>query len=80
MADLLALAFVYCDFVSFPFGILGQVWYLFVSIPDHCCLSSLNYIHSKVRVSCQFLAKCLRYMILSIRTLFMNEYLCAITV
>ena len=33
--DLLALA---CDvklcFVTFPYGILGQVWYLFVSIPD----------------------------------------------
>ena len=34
---------VYCDFVTFPFGgILGQVWYLIVSIPDHYCLS---YFH-----------------------------------
>ena len=32
---------VYCDFVTFPFVILGQVWYLSVSIPDHCCLSYL---------------------------------------
>ena len=24
---------------TFPFGILGQVWYLDVSIPDPCCLS-----------------------------------------
>ena len=23
----------------FPFGILGEVWYLIVSIPDPCCLS-----------------------------------------
>ena len=30
---------VYCDFVTFPFGILGQVWYLIVSILDPCCLS-----------------------------------------
>ena len=30
---------VYCDFVTFPFGILGQVWNLIVSIPDPCCLS-----------------------------------------
>ena len=30
---------LYCDFVTFPFGILGQVWYLIVSIPDPCCLS-----------------------------------------
>ena len=36
----LALAFVvYCDFVTFPFGILGQVRYLIVPIPDPCCLS-----------------------------------------
>ena len=35
-ADLIALD---CDFVTFRFGILGQVWYLIVSIPDPCCLS-----------------------------------------
>ena len=29
---------VYCHFVTFPFGILGQVWYLIVSIPNPCCL------------------------------------------
>ena len=39
-ADLLALVCdVYCDFVTFPFGIPGQVWYWIVSIPDPCCLS-----------------------------------------
>ena len=27
-----------CVFVTFPCGILGQVWYLIVSIPDLCCL------------------------------------------
>ena len=38
--DLFALGCdVYCDFVTFPFGILGRVWYLIVSIPDPCCLS-----------------------------------------
>ena len=30
---------VYCDFATFPFGILGQVWYLIVSVPGPCCLS-----------------------------------------
>ena len=25
---------VCCDFIAFPFCILGQVWYLIVSIPD----------------------------------------------
>ena len=28
----------YCVFVTFPYGILGQVWYLIVSIPDLCSL------------------------------------------
>ena len=26
-------SWLYYDFVTFPFGILGQVWYLIVSIP-----------------------------------------------
>ena len=29
-------------FVTFPCGILGQVWYLIVLIPDPFCLSYLN--------------------------------------
>ena len=29
----------YCDFVTFPCGILGQVWYLIVLIPGLCRLS-----------------------------------------
>ena len=33
------LLVMYCDVVDFPFGNLGQVWYLIVSISDHCCLS-----------------------------------------
>ena len=37
LADLLAFVCdVDCDFVTFPFGILEQVWYLFVSIPYTC--------------------------------------------
>ena len=50
MADPLALVFdVYCDFVTFPFGILGQVWYLIVSIPDPCCLSYFGCVFGIVR-------------------------------
>ena len=38
--DLLVLVGdVYCTFVTFPCCILGQVWYLIVSIPDLCLLS-----------------------------------------
>ena len=43
-ADLLALVGdVYCFFVTFPCGILGQVWYLIVLIPDLCLLSYFLY-------------------------------------
>ena len=45
-ADLLALVCgVCCEFVTFPFGILCQVWYLIVSIPD---LFTLTYFFSSV--------------------------------
>ena len=32
----LSLMVLNCVIVTFPFGILGQVWYLIVSIPDLC--------------------------------------------
>ena len=37
-ADLLFVIFN-CVFVIFPCGILGQVWYLIILIPDLCRLS-----------------------------------------
>ena len=44
-ADLLALVCdVHCDCVTFQLSILGQVWFLIVSIPDHCCLSYFHLI------------------------------------
>ena len=47
-ADLLPLVRDgYCIFVTFPCGILGQVWYLIVSYPDLCHLSYFN--HSEAR-------------------------------
>ena len=38
--NLLALLYVMfsCVFVTFPNGVLGQVWHLIVSIPDLCLL------------------------------------------
>ena len=33
-----------CEFCHFPIGILGQVWYLIVSIPDLCTLTNLKCI------------------------------------
>ena len=38
-ADLLALIRDVCVFVTFSCGILGQVWYMIVSIPELCRLS-----------------------------------------
>ena len=53
-ANLLALVCDdYCDFVTFPFDILGQVWYLFVSIPDPCCLF---YFYYSMHISCALFA------------------------
>ena len=45
-ADLLALLFMmfYCVFVTFPCGVLGQVWCVIVSIPDLSLLSYLSYV------------------------------------
>ena len=41
--DFLALVDdVYCIFVTFPCGNLGQVWYLIVLFPDLCRLSHFN--------------------------------------
>ena len=55
-ADLLALVGdVYCIFVTFTCGILGQVWYLIVLFTDLCCISYFDrviYIGSKLCVVC----------------------------
>ena len=54
-ADLLALVCgVYCEFVTFPIGILGQVRYLIVSIPDLC---TLTYFYSFWFYYLQFINK-----------------------
>ena len=37
-----------CVFVTFPRGILGQVWYLIVSILDLCRLSYLDIVLSNL--------------------------------
>ena len=43
-ADLLALIEMFNRlFVAFPCGILGQVWYLIVSIPDLCPFLTLSF-------------------------------------
>ena len=39
-----------CVFVTFPCGILGQVWYLIVSIPDLCHLSYFERTQNSLAV------------------------------
>ena len=35
-----------CDFVTFPYAVLGQVWHLIVSIPDLCRLPYFVLLNS----------------------------------
>ena len=44
MTSWLLLVMFNCVFVTFPCGILGQVWSLIVSIPNLCCLSYCDFI------------------------------------
>ena len=39
---------IYCVFVTFPCGVLGQMWYLIVSISDLCLLT---YFDTKFELS-----------------------------
>ena len=55
-----------CVVVTFPFDILGQVWYLIVSIPDLCPLSYfhtvrivLHILDSKRNAYFAYLVQCL---------------------
>ena len=40
-----------CAFVTFQCGILGQLWYLILSIPDRCCLSYFYNLGINLRTS-----------------------------
>ena len=46
-ANLLALICGVCCMCHFPIGILGQVWYLIVLIPDLCTLTFFTYKSAK---------------------------------
>ena len=45
LASWLLFVMFYCVFVPFPYGILGQVWYLIVLITDLCPLYSHKNVH-----------------------------------
>ena len=51
----LSFVVLICVVVTFPFGILGQVWYLIVSIPDifplSYCMHNTTYISCSVPVT-----------------------------
>ena len=40
-----------CGVVTFPFGILGHVWHLIVSISDLCTLSYFHAVHIVLHIS-----------------------------
>ena len=40
-----------CVFVTFLCGVLGQVWYLIMLIPDICPFPYLDFCHSKLKLS-----------------------------
>ena len=46
-----------CLFVTFPYGGLGQVWYLIVSIPDHCLFPYFNRSKARSRICWEFSSK-----------------------
>ena len=52
-ANLLALLCVMfsCVFVTFPSGVLGQMWYLIVLIPDLCLLPYFDCISNEMKES-----------------------------
>ena len=45
----LSFVMFYCVFVTFPSGILGQVWYFIVSIPDLCSLSNFKTFQQMIK-------------------------------
>ena len=51
LTSLLSFVVLYCGIVTFPFGILGQVWYLIVSIPDLCPLSYYHTVRIALHIS-----------------------------
>ena len=48
-SDLLARKYVKfsCVFVTFPCGVLSQVWYMILSIPDLCLPTYFNHVNSQ---------------------------------
>ena len=46
LASWRSIVMFYCVFVTFSCGILGQMWYLIVSIPDLCHLPYFQIVHS----------------------------------
>ena len=50
-ANLLAILYVMfsCVFVTFPFGVLGQVWCLIVSIPYLCLLTYFANVSTEAK-------------------------------
>ena len=61
MADLFALVYVMfsCVFVTFPYGVLGQVWYLIVSMPEIGFLPCFEIYHKAFQILHPFNSICI---------------------
>ena len=46
--------------VTYPYGVLGQVRYLIVLIPDFCLFLDFSYFTAKLALHCMHLWHCLR--------------------
>ena len=69
LASWLLLVMFNCDYFTFPCGILDQVWYLIVSIPDLCRLSNFveNVQNMKPVQNCTGFILCIFFAIVYIK-------------
>ena len=58
---LLKLPYVYCIFVTFQCGILGQVWYLIVLFPDLCRLSYFDSMINDCHIPKSYMSRDMRF-------------------
>ena len=81
-ADLLALLVVmfYCVLSTFPYGVLVQVWYLIVSVPDLCLLPYLAEIIRYVSPVCSDLVSVSDLCLLSYFAEIFNLYLMCVLI
>ena len=71
-AGLLALLCVMfpCVFVTFPYGVSGQVWFLIISIPDICLFLYFDWVCCRLH---DFIKACISDSLAILLTLYLME-------